>query len=503
MAVAELADRLAFDQVVAPEQMHQRGPMRPERLLSVRERQSRRLAAHTFRGFDLVAIMGVSVLSLEIGFSESLFDITLARALPFIAGALVLARLIRSFGLYRFSRRESLATHLGLVGLAAGVALTVMMVIGWVTADEPTTIRPMVAWSVTSLIAIGALHGTWSGFVRRWRRQGWLTPNVVVIGATEHGEELIRDAIDRRDMNVIGVFDDRRRGRAAQNVLGVPVLGSTEDLIKHRMVPFIDLIVVAVDPSASARVRDLAARLAVLPNRVTLLFDQDSAAKRTEAIRQLSDAPLAPIDPHRDDDRQAFAKRLQDLIIGVPLLVLVSPVLAAIALAVRLDSPGPAFFRQRRHGFNNEEIIVWKFRSMRQETADARAERQVTKNDDRVTKIGRILRSTSLDELPQLFNVVRGEMSLVGPRPHAVGMKTGDVESAQLVAEYAHRHRIKPGMTGWAAINGSRGPLHGPAEVSRRVALDVDYIDRHSLWFDLKIMVRTLPSMLGDRDSVR
>ena len=155
------------------------------------------------------------------------------------------------------------------------------------------------------------------------------------------------------------------------------------------------------------------------------------------------------------------------------------------------------FFRQRRHGFNNEEIVVWKFRSMRADAADARAERQVTADDDRVTRVGRFLRKTSLDELPQLINVLKGEMSLVGPRPHAIGMKTGDVESAELVAEYAHRHRMKPGMTGWAAINGSRGPVDTPAEVQRRVALDIEYIERQSFGLDLKIMAMTMPQPPG------
>ena len=140
---------------------------------------------------------------------------------------------------------------------------------------------------------------------------------------------------------------------------------------------------------------------------------------------------------------------------------------------------------------------------MRHEAADMRAERQVTANDDRVTRVGRILRSTSLDELPQLFNVIVGEMSLVGPRPHAIGMKTGDVESSELVARYAHRHRIKPGMTGWAAINGSRGPMHEPEEISMRVALDIAYIERQSALFDLKIMAKTIPSLLGDRAAIR
>ena len=127
----------------------------------------------------------------------------------------------------------------------------------------------------------------------------------------------------------------------------------------------------------------------------------------------------------------------------------------------------------------------------------------MTANDDRVTRIGRILRSTSLDELPQLFNVIAGEMSLVGPRPHAIGMKTGDVESSELIARYAWRHRIKPGMTGWAAINGSRGPLHKPEEVGARVALDIAYIERQSAFFDLQIMLKTIPSLLGDKAAIR
>ena len=153
--------------------------------------------------------------------------------------------------------------------------------------------------------------------------------------------------------------------------------------------------------------------------------------------------------------------------------------------------------------FNNEAILVWKFRSMRHEAADAKAHRQVSANDDRVTKVGKFIRKTSLDELPQLFNVLRGEMSMVGPRPHAIGMKSGDVESEKLVARYAHRHRMKPGVTGWAAIKGSRGPVDTAEQVQERVALDVEYIERQSFWLDLYIIAMTIPCLLGDRSAVR
>jgi lipopolysaccharide/colanic/teichoic acid biosynthesis glycosyltransferase len=140
---------------------------------------------------------------------------------------------------------------------------------------------------------------------------------------------------------------------------------------------------------------------------------------------------------------------------------------------------------------------------MRHELADPTAAHQVCACDERVTRVGRFIRKTSLDELPQLINVLGGEMSLVGPRPHPIGMRTGSEESSRLVAEYAWRHRMKPGMTGWAQINGSRGPVDTPEAVRERVALDIDYIERQSFWLDVYILAMTLPTLLGDRHHVR
>jgi lipopolysaccharide/colanic/teichoic acid biosynthesis glycosyltransferase len=177
--------------------------------------------------------------------------------------------------------------------------------------------------------------------------------------------------------------------------------------------------------------------------------------------------------------------------------------MAIVAVAIRLDSPGPVFFRQRRHGLMNEEIVVWKFRSMRVEASDATAARQVTADDDRVTRVGRFIRRTSLDELPQIFNIISGEMSVVGPRPHAIGMLSGGAEATKLVETYAHRHRIKPGLTGWAAVNGSRGPVDTAEDVRRRVALDLEYVERRSFWLDIAIILKTAPALLGDSEAVR
>jgi polysaccharide biosynthesis protein PslA len=477
-----------------------RGPFRPERLITSRSRQSGRQAAHGFRLADVILLAVVTAVALAVEVGGPLWDAPLSRTLPIVVAALVTGRMLRSVGLYRFGRRERPAVHL--LGVAGVVAVSVLvgMLIAAVAgrAGRP---RDLPRWGLAALAALIVLHAVWCLVVGRWRRAGRLTPNIVIVGATRHAERIVEDALAERDVNVLGVFDDRL-ARSPAAVAGVPVLGDVAALVTHRITPYVDLIVIAVDPTARARVQEVMRRLAVLPNDVALVVD-DEGSGPSDAVRRLADAPLSPLDVVDDPDRRSFAKRLQDLALAGVGLVLLAPLFALIALAVRLDSTGPAFFRQRRHGFNNEEVVVWKFRTMRQDAADARAERQVTADDDRVTRVGRILRTTSLDELPQLLNVVEGTMSLVGPRPHAIGMKTGDEESAGLVAEYAQRHRIKPGMTGWAAIHGSRGPLATAEDVRRRVALDIHYIEHQSFWLDAWIILMTVPSVFGDRKAVR
>jgi Undecaprenyl-phosphate glucose phosphotransferase len=360
----------------------------------------------------------------------------------------------------------------------------------------------LAAWFALSFASIYALHAWWWASVRRMRRSGRLVPNIVVVGATENAERLIARALERRDVAVLGVFDDRR-ARSVGELHGVPFLGDTSTLVGHRIMPYVDRVVITVSSTAQARVRALVEKLRVLPNDITLFVDLGNVDSENATLSRLADIPLDHLCGHPTDTQRTVAKRGQDLILGCVALVLGAPLMAAVAIAVKLDSPGPVFFRQRRQGFNNEEIVVWKFRSMRHDMRDVDCNQQVEAGDARVTRVGRFIRKTSLDELPQIFNVLSGEMSLVGPRPHAPNMKTGAVESARLVAEYAHRHRIKPGITGWAAIQGSRGPVHTAERVRRRVALDIDYIERQSFWLDLYIIAMTLPCLFGDRQGAR
>ena len=474
-----------------------RGPFRTEVWLSARQRLGVRLAAHYFRAADVLAVLTIGLAVAWAAAPNGLGALTVSLIAPGLAAGVVILGLMRGLNLYGFRRSRRPLAHLAsIVGLslaAAGAAVIVSLIVG----PEGQAIAEVFILATTAALLL--LHTLWLAVVTRWRRQGVLSPNIVIVGATRNAEALIQRALERRDLNVLGVFDDRLE-RSPENIGGVPVLGDANALMSHRMTPYVDRIVLAIDAKGGERVRELTRRLEGLPNPLTVLVEGGCV---DAALDRLASAPLAPLGGPAHADRKAFNKRMLDVVVGLIALILATPVMAMVALAIRLDSPGPIFFRQRRHGFNHEEIVVWKFRSMRHADADATASRQVSADDCRVTRVGRFIRATSLDELPQIFNILTGEMSLVGPRPHAIGMKTGDTESARLVAEYAHRHRIKPGMTGWAAIKGSRGPVNTEQEVRRRVQLDIDYIERQSFWLDLWVILITVPVLLGDRSAVR
>ena len=449
-----------------------RHALRPESLTPVRRRLSRRGLAAAFALCDALAVL---TLALAIG-GRGLFGVA---ALQLLSLHMVAA--------YRIDRRDAPRRLTRIVLALTGATLSGLLI------GLPATLGDV----VTMAALILGLSLAWTALTSAFHRQGRLTPNLAVVGATPGARRLIERLTLTGDAAVLGLFDDRM-DRVPEQIGGVPVLGDLDALIHHRLTPFVDRIVVAVPNSANARVAAMVERLGVLPNEISLLLDDgDEAAERIAAL------PLARLSGAGSSLARIVAKRAQDLMVGSIALILAAPVMALVAVAIRRDSPGPIFFRQARHGFHNETILVWKFRSMRQESTDATAAQQVRVGDSRVTKVGAFIRRTSLDELPQLFNVLKGEMSLVGPRPHAIGMKTGAVESAALVGHYAHRHRMKPGMTGWAAIHGSRGPVDTPELVRERVRLDVEYIERQSFWLDLYIMAMTIPCLLGDRNTPR
>ncbi len=476
-----------------------RGPFRPERLIPARSRLHGATVARLLRAVDftLAAFLGLGVASTAGPLPPQPFG----EVLPFVIAAGGVIWALISTGAYNFAPREGFAVHLSRTFasgvLASGAASAAAVLLG-----APEVLDRIALWTACAIVGHSMIHlWVWTA-VRGWRASGRLSPNIVVVGATENAARLIASVLESREANVLAIFDDRI-GRVPPAIHGVPVLGDTKQLLNHPLLPYIDRIIITVTSSAQVRVRTLIERLKVLPNAVTLFVDVEGQDTRDATLSRMADMPLTQVSGVTEDERRAAGKRVQDLVFGSLAMLVALPIMGLVAVAIRLDSPGPVFFRQRRHGFNNEPINVWKFRSMRHEAADAVAAQQVRAGDDRVTKVGRFIRRTSLDELPQLFNVLAGEMSLVGPRPHAIGMKTAGEESARLIAEYAWRHRMKPGMSGWAQINGSVGPIDTPEAVRRRVTLDIEYIERQSFWFDLRIMVMTIPALIAQRNIVR
>jgi len=252
--------------------------------------------------------------------------------------------------MYRAGRLEKPYLHFARVILAVLVGASVAIILHTVLPAQKRLLTDIVQLALVCSIGVLALHALWWSLVARWRSQGLLVPNVVVVGANKHTEQFIATAIARRDISILGVFDDRAE-RHPPGMHGVPVLGTTEDLLDHRIMPCVDLVVVTIDRAAS-NISQIMDRLAKLPNPVTMYFDDTDESRRASAIEQIADSPLAPLHPKSRAARKAFAKRVQDLLIGLVALLIFSVPMLLIAVVIRIESPGPVFFRQFRQGFN-------------------------------------------------------------------------------------------------------------------------------------------------------
>jgi Undecaprenyl-phosphate glucose phosphotransferase len=330
--------------------------------------------------------------------------------------------------------------------------------------------------------------------VRGWARQGRLDRRTIIVGADENGEDLVRALRiqDDCDIKVLGVFDDRNDDRAMDTCAGSPKLGKVDDVLELARRTRIDLVLFALPISAETRILDMLKKLWVLPVDIRLSAHTNKLRFRPRSYSYLGEVPTLHVFEAPITDWDLVMKWLFDHVVGFAILMLALPLMGLVALAVKLDSPGPVLFRQKRFGFNNERIDVFKFRSMYHHQADPTAAKVVTKNDPRVTRVGRFIRKTSLDELPQLFNVVfKSNLSLVGPRPHAVQGKLQSRLFDEAVDGYFARHRVKPGITGWAQINGWRGEVDTDEKIQKRVEFDLYYIENWSVLFDLYILFKT------------
>ncbi|MBI1187308.1 MAG: exopolysaccharide biosynthesis polyprenyl glycosylphosphotransferase [Alphaproteobacteria bacterium] len=447
----------------------------------------------------LIAALDWALLALALGFVARWgAEVSLGAMAVADAVRLALPLLTLKLGLWSVSAYAAHASGWRAENAIGGLALGAIaaLVVAAFSAPDATSAAALSLILPATACALAALHLAATFYVDRSAKAGAFAETAVIVGATEAARRFIQRARRSGRLTIAAIVDDRAT-RTPERIEGVPVIGGVDDLMRWKALPDIDRIVVSLGPGAEERAGALINKLRVLPNRVDLIVERDMGGVVVDR-RLDQNAAVICVSGGFSRPGYAFVKRVFDIVVSAALIVALSPLLLATAVAVKFSSRGPILFRQPRHGLNNRVIQVLKFRSMRHAPQDG-ALRQVQKNDPRVTRLGAILRKTSLDELPQLFNVLMGDMSLVGPRPHAVTMRAADQELTRIADDYAHRHRVRPGITGWAQINGSRGPCDTADAVRRRVELDLDYIAHGSIWLDIWILICTAPVLLGDR----
>jgi len=339
------------------------------------------------------------------------------------------------------------------------------------------------------------------GTIRHLAGSGSIEQRLIFYGADPESIGMIRKVIEEIQsphLRILGVADDRPK---VKEIDGLPLLGGLDELLELAREGELDQVLFCVPSMPRDRLLTIVEQLSTVSVDVAVIPAEAIHLAPDYRVHLLGQLPVLTLWQRPFRDVNGLVKRGEDILIAGLAVLLLSPILLLTALLVRLSSPGPIFFVQPRIGFNNELIKVLKFRTMYADQSDVRAEQTTTVDDPRITPIGRTLRKLSLDELPQLFNVMRGDMSLVGPRPHATHMKVGDRYYQDAVRGYAGRHRVRPGITGLAQVNGVRGEIRTVERAKRRVELDTRYIETWSLWLDLKILAKTFRAVIWDHDA--
>ncbi len=410
----------------------------------------------------------------------------------------------QSFGLYSIAALRDFIRQSAKLFLAWTAIFSLLVALAFFTKAGVEFSRVWLAgWYGVGLFTLVLFRGFMSAMVRRWNAEGRLERHAVIVGGGDRGSRLIEALAmsNDTDIRITGVFDDRSAERSPDLVAGYPKLGNIEELVGLARKVRIDLLIVALPITAENRLLEILKKLWVLPVDIRLSAHTNKLRFRPRSYSFIGEVPFFDVFDRPLADWDYVMKTLEDRIVAALALLLLSPVMLITAALIKLDSKGPVFFKQKRWGFNNDLIEVYKFRSLRTDMSDANASKLVTKDDPRVTRVGRFIRKTSIDELPQLFNVLKGELSLVGPRPHAVMAKAADHLYTEVVDGYFARHRVKPGITGWAQINGWRGETDTTEKIQLRVEHDLHYIENWSILFDFYILIMTPFSLLNSENA--
>lgn len=430
---------------------------------------------------------------------------------PYLAATALLTTLVllllASSGLHKFHRVTRPFRYMPRVISLVTISFLVLVALGFFLKLSNDFSRVwLVSWAISAIALITLSRILVPKIMRNLARKGQLTKNIMVFGAGQQGADLVHRIERSKEpwTRVIGVFDDRLT-RVADEVEGLGVQAGISEMIEFGRAHQADEVLIALPWSAESRILEVLRALSVLPAQISLCPE----LTRGELLRPQvwvgsgvdHDMPVMTVLEKPVDGWSAILKQAFDFLIGGVMTLLALPLMAIIALLIKIDSRGPILFKQERFGFNNQLIGVYKFRTMYVDQSDFDAKTLTQKNDPRVTRVGAFLRRWSLDELPQLFNVLKGEMSVVGPRPHAIHAKAGGTLYADVVDEYAVRHKVKPGITGWAQVNGWRGTTDTEEDLLGRVQHDLYYIDNWSILLDMIIIARTAWAVIKGNNS--
>lgn len=358
----------------------------------------------------------------------------------------------------------------------------------------------LLAYLACGLCGVGATRLVWSASRRHLVGRVLVHGRALVVGTGSEAEQVIDRLRDdpASGLEVVGILDDGARPAPA-SLRGVAVLGTLEGMAAAVRGSGADTVIVALPWAPGTRVAAALAEAWRLPVQTRLAPDSSVQTYLRHPLSPVAGQLLLDVHEPPISGVKAIVKRAEDVLLASLALLALWPVLLVIAAAIKLDSRGPVFFKQPRYGFNNRVFGLYKFRSMHVHAADVACERQTSRDDPRITRVGAFLRRHSLDELPQFLNVLRGEMSVVGPRPHALATRTEGLLLEDAIHSYIARCRVKPGITGWAQVNGWRGQLDTREKLERRVEFDLDYAERWSVLMDLRILWLTLKCVIRDR----
>jgi len=417
-----------------------------------------------------------------------------------ILGGLLLVIFNQSLGVYSHWRGRTIFAGMKLVIQAWVLTWLALLAIAFLIKDSEHFSRLVIsAWAVATPIALFFYRYLFRYFLGQLRTRGWNKTRVGIIGAGDLGQRLAATLNDAKMLGYhpIAFFDDAndKIGKVFSNV---PVIGNLDYFInKKNYSDDFDQIYITLPLRSEKRIKEILNALADSTITVKFVPDFFTFDLLHSRLTDIGGIPIISVyDSPLNNLTNRFFKRLEDIVLSLVILLLISPLMLAIAIAIKSTSKGPILFRQKRYGLNGKDILVWKFRSMTvMENGDIT---QATRNDSRLTKIGGMLRRTSLDELPQFFNTLTGRMSIVGPRPHA---KAHNEQYRKLIQKYMLRHTVKPGITGWAQINGFRGETETLDKMEKRVEFDLYYIDNWSIWLDIKIILLTIIKGFIDKNA--